>query len=55
MNQRTKMVVVIILGFAAIGSTATLVRIPYIKSLKTLDDFLCKSLKLSRHTKVSLC
>ncbi|EKG14870.1 integral membrane protein [Macrophomina phaseolina MS6] len=40
MNQRTKMVVVVILGFAAIGSTATLVRIPYIKGLKTRDDFL---------------
>lgn len=41
MNQKTKTVVVVILGFAAIGSTATLVRIPYIHSLKTRQDFLC--------------
>lgn len=41
MNTRTKGVVVIILGFAAIGSTATLVRIPFIKGLKVLDNFLC--------------
>ncbi|KAF2141892.1 uncharacterized protein K452DRAFT_326918 [Aplosporella prunicola CBS 121167] len=43
MNKRTKIVVVGILGFAAIGSTATLVRIPFIKGLKTPDDFLWTS------------
>lgn len=35
------MVVVGILGFAAIGSTATIVRMPYIKGFKATHDFLC--------------
>ncbi|KAK8177359.1 integral membrane protein [Phyllosticta citrichinensis] len=40
MNKRTKIVVVGILSFAAIGSTATLVRIPYIWSMTSERDFL---------------
>ncbi|KAL1640389.1 hypothetical protein SLS58_007062 [Diplodia intermedia] len=43
MNSRTKGVVVIILGFAAIGSTATLVRIPFIHGLKATENFLYES------------
>ncbi|KAF2092256.1 hypothetical protein K490DRAFT_61696 [Saccharata proteae CBS 121410] len=43
MNTRTKFVVVGILGFAAIGSTATLVRIPSIKGLRATHDFLYTS------------
>lgn len=43
MNTRTKMVVVGILGFAAIGSTATIVRMPYIKGFKATHDFLYES------------
>lgn len=41
MNNRTKLVVVGILAFAAIGSTATLIRMPYIKGFKATHDFLC--------------
>ncbi|KAK7606994.1 hypothetical protein BKA81DRAFT_304393 [Phyllosticta paracitricarpa] len=40
MNNRTKVVVVGILSFAAIGSTATLVRIPYIWSMTSERNFL---------------
>ncbi|KAF2083835.1 hypothetical protein K490DRAFT_76255 [Saccharata proteae CBS 121410] len=40
MNPRTKLVVCGILGFAAIGSTATLVRLPYIKGMVSHSDFL---------------
>ncbi|KAL1634622.1 hypothetical protein SLS58_010617 [Diplodia intermedia] len=40
MNKRTKLVVVGILAFAAIGSTATLIRMPYIKGFKATHDFL---------------
>ncbi|EKG12308.1 hypothetical protein MPH_10613 [Macrophomina phaseolina MS6] len=43
MNKRTKLVVVGILGFAAIGSTATIVRMPYIKGFKATHDFLYES------------
>ncbi|KAK8241537.1 hypothetical protein HDK77DRAFT_462505 [Phyllosticta capitalensis] len=43
MNMRTKVVVVCILAFAAIGSTATLVRMPYIKGFAARHDFLYES------------
>lgn len=43
MNMRTKLVVVCILAFAAIGSTATLVRMPYIKGFAAKQDFLYES------------
>lgn len=43
MNKRTKLVVVGILAFAAIGSTATLIRMPYIKGFKATHDFLYES------------
>lgn len=41
MNKRTKLVVVGILAFAAIGSTATIIRMPYIKGFEATHDFLC--------------
>ena len=41
MNRRMKAIVAGILGFAALGSTATLVRIPFTKGLAETDDFLC--------------
>ncbi|OJD30167.1 uncharacterized protein BKCO1_6500024 [Diplodia corticola] len=43
MNKRTKLVVVGILAFAAIGSTATLIRMPYIKGFSATHDFLYES------------
>jgi hypothetical protein len=42
MTKRNKLLVAGILAFAAIGSTATVVRIPYIHTLRQSDDFLCK-------------
>ena len=47
MNGRIKAIVAGILGFAAIGSTATIVRIPFTKGLLETDDFLCKELSVS--------
>jgi hypothetical protein len=49
MSTRQRRLVAAILGFAALGSTATIVRLPYIKSLKGSflgwnGDFLCKFL-----------
>lgn len=35
MRRNTKIVVAAILGFAAIGSLSTLVRLPYVKQLGT--------------------
>ncbi|GME33329.1 Integral membrane protein [Neofusicoccum parvum] len=43
MNKRTKLVVVGILAFAAIGSTATIIRMPYIKGFEATHDFLYES------------
>lgn len=48
MSHRQKRLVSVILAFAALGSTATIVRLPYIISLKESflgwnGDFLCKS------------
>lgn len=40
MNIRTKISVAMILGLAAIASTATIVRIPYVKDLANQADFL---------------
>lgn len=40
MNRRLKAVVAGILSFAAIGSTATLVRIPFTRGLAQTEDFL---------------
>ena len=51
MNGRTKLVVVGILAFAAIGSTATLIRMPYIKGFKATHDFLCTRLTTPRRAR----
>ncbi|KAL1611991.1 hypothetical protein SLS60_000214 [Paraconiothyrium brasiliense] len=40
MDRRKKISVAIILAFCALGSTATIIRIPYIKGLKDTGDFL---------------
>jgi len=40
MNIRTKISVALILGMGAIASTATIVRIPYVKGLANQEDFL---------------
>ncbi|TGZ77567.1 hypothetical protein EX30DRAFT_293448, partial [Ascodesmis nigricans] len=40
MPKNRKMLVAGILGFAAIGSTATVVRLPYLHALRDVDDFL---------------
>ena len=39
-NRRLKAIVAGILGFAAIGNTATLVRIPFTEGLAQTEDFL---------------
>lgn len=40
MNPRTKFLVALILAMGGIASTATIIRIPYVKNLKNLSDFL---------------
>ncbi|KAL3424535.1 integral membrane protein [Phlyctema vagabunda] len=40
MNSRTKLVVAVILAMGAIASTATIIRIPYVKDLANQADFL---------------
>ncbi|KAJ4357230.1 uncharacterized protein N0V89_001805 [Didymosphaeria variabile] len=40
MDRRKKISVAIILAFCALGSTATIIRIPFIKGLKDSNDFL---------------
>jgi len=40
--RRQKILVVCILAFAAIGSIATIVRIPLVSTLGDMHDFLCK-------------
>ncbi|KAL2005112.1 hypothetical protein VTN00DRAFT_2962 [Thermoascus crustaceus] len=40
MNKRTKKIAVGVLSFAAIGSTATVIRIPYVHALADVNDFL---------------
>ncbi|KAH8596829.1 hypothetical protein B0O99DRAFT_94649 [Bisporella sp. PMI_857] len=47
MNPRTKVSVAIILGLGALGSTATIVRIPYIKQLTQTHDFLFANVDVS--------
>jgi hypothetical protein len=42
MPHRTRLLVMSLLGFAAIGSIATVVRLFYLPKLLDGDDFLCK-------------
>ncbi|KAI9685062.1 MAG: hypothetical protein M1822_005454 [Bathelium mastoideum] len=46
-NRRVKVIVAGILGFAALGSTATIVRIPFTKGLAQTDDFLWTTSELA--------
>lgn len=42
MRRRTKILVGCLLSFAAVGSTATLIRVFFLSRLLRGDDFLCK-------------
>ena len=47
MNKRKKITVGIILAFCAIGSTATIVRLPFISGLNDVNDFLYSTIDVA--------
>ncbi|OAG18772.1 hypothetical protein CC77DRAFT_965771 [Alternaria alternata] len=47
MNKKKKMTVAVVLAFCAIGSTATVVRIPFINGLNDIPDFLYSTIDVA--------